>query len=145
MAEGDDHGTLTDWKERCVTLESQLLKFRVQASKIRELLAEKGRKKVVMNCQHSMPQPTAPKYSLKHRELEYGMWGLVHLFAADFEKTWAEPRSGFLDPVVWSLRPGFDGQPAVGSHREALYVGREEAEQDADYAEGRRRNAWNGK
>uniref|UniRef100_A0A8C9VYV0 Pleckstrin homology, MyTH4 and FERM domain containing H2 n=1 Tax=Scleropages formosus TaxID=113540 RepID=A0A8C9VYV0_SCLFO len=41
MAEGDDHGTLTDWKERCVTLESQLLKFRVQASKIRELLAEK--------------------------------------------------------------------------------------------------------
>uniref|UniRef100_A0A8C9QV89 Pleckstrin homology, MyTH4 and FERM domain containing H2 n=1 Tax=Scleropages formosus TaxID=113540 RepID=A0A8C9QV89_SCLFO len=38
---GDDHGTLTDWKERCVTLESQLLKFRVQASKIRELLAEK--------------------------------------------------------------------------------------------------------
>uniref|UniRef100_A0A8C9TVC4 Pleckstrin homology, MyTH4 and FERM domain containing H2 n=1 Tax=Scleropages formosus TaxID=113540 RepID=A0A8C9TVC4_SCLFO len=28
-------------RERCVTLESQLLKFRVQASKIRELLAEK--------------------------------------------------------------------------------------------------------
>ncbi|XP_073753888.1 pleckstrin homology domain-containing family H member 2 isoform X3 [Callorhinus ursinus] len=30
-----------DWKERCVALESQLMKFRVQASKIRELLAEK--------------------------------------------------------------------------------------------------------
>ncbi|XP_069464563.1 pleckstrin homology domain-containing family H member 2 [Ambystoma mexicanum] len=30
-----------DWKERCISLESQLMKFRVQASKIRELLAEK--------------------------------------------------------------------------------------------------------
>ncbi|XP_027721293.1 pleckstrin homology domain-containing family H member 2 isoform X2 [Vombatus ursinus] len=30
-----------DWKERCITLESQLMKFRLQASKIRELLAEK--------------------------------------------------------------------------------------------------------
>ncbi|XP_051017115.1 LOW QUALITY PROTEIN: pleckstrin homology domain-containing family H member 2 [Acomys russatus] len=30
-----------DWKERCVALEAQLMKFRVQASKIRELLAEK--------------------------------------------------------------------------------------------------------
>uniref|UniRef100_A0A8C4SX41 Pleckstrin homology, MyTH4 and FERM domain containing H2 n=1 Tax=Erpetoichthys calabaricus TaxID=27687 RepID=A0A8C4SX41_ERPCA len=30
-----------DWKERCMTLEAQLLKFRVQACKIRELLAEK--------------------------------------------------------------------------------------------------------
>ncbi|XP_076798507.1 pleckstrin homology domain-containing family H member 2 isoform X4 [Arvicanthis niloticus] len=30
-----------DWKERCVALEAQLMKFRVQASKIRELLADK--------------------------------------------------------------------------------------------------------
>uniref|UniRef100_A0A8B9BRU7 Pleckstrin homology domain-containing family H member 2 n=1 Tax=Anser brachyrhynchus TaxID=132585 RepID=A0A8B9BRU7_9AVES len=30
-----------NWKERCLTLESQLMKFRLQASKIRELLAEK--------------------------------------------------------------------------------------------------------
>ncbi|XP_040849929.1 pleckstrin homology domain-containing family H member 2 isoform X2 [Ochotona curzoniae] len=30
-----------DWKERCIALESQLMKFRIQASKIRELLAEK--------------------------------------------------------------------------------------------------------
>ncbi|XP_072491836.1 pleckstrin homology domain-containing family H member 2 isoform X3 [Notamacropus eugenii] len=30
-----------DWKERCIALESQLMKFRLQASKIRELLAEK--------------------------------------------------------------------------------------------------------
>ncbi|KAJ6666947.1 hypothetical protein lerEdw1_018949 [Lerista edwardsae] len=31
----------TNWKERCIALESQLMKFRLQASKIRELLAEK--------------------------------------------------------------------------------------------------------
>ncbi|KAM4772471.1 pleckstrin homology domain-containing family H member 2 [Rhinophrynus dorsalis] len=30
-----------DWEERCITLESQLMKFRVQANRIRELLAEK--------------------------------------------------------------------------------------------------------
>ncbi|XP_053167753.1 pleckstrin homology domain-containing family H member 2 isoform X2 [Hemicordylus capensis] len=30
-----------NWKERCIALESQLIKFRLQASKIRELLAEK--------------------------------------------------------------------------------------------------------
>nr|XP_015218797.1 PREDICTED: pleckstrin homology domain-containing family H member 2 [Lepisosteus oculatus] len=41
MAEGVECAGQVDWKERCVTLESQLLKFRVQASKIRELLAEK--------------------------------------------------------------------------------------------------------
>ncbi|XP_061481371.1 pleckstrin homology domain-containing family H member 2 isoform X2 [Rhineura floridana] len=33
-------GTI-NWKERCIALESQLIKFRLQASKIRELLAEK--------------------------------------------------------------------------------------------------------
>uniref|UniRef100_UPI00398F201D pleckstrin homology domain-containing family H member 2 isoform X2 n=1 Tax=Pristiophorus japonicus TaxID=55135 RepID=UPI00398F201D len=41
MAEGSEMAGNIDWKERCMTLESQLLKFRVQASKIRELLAEK--------------------------------------------------------------------------------------------------------
>ncbi|XP_078413290.1 pleckstrin homology domain-containing family H member 2 isoform X1 [Cetorhinus maximus] len=41
MAEGSDLAGDVDWKDRCMTLESQLLKFRVQASKIRELLAEK--------------------------------------------------------------------------------------------------------
>ncbi|KAJ7341144.1 hypothetical protein JRQ81_004927 [Phrynocephalus forsythii] len=30
-----------NWKERCIALESQLMKFRLQAGKIRELLAEK--------------------------------------------------------------------------------------------------------
>ncbi|XP_036607959.1 pleckstrin homology domain-containing family H member 2 isoform X2 [Trichosurus vulpecula] len=36
----EPEGTV-DWKERCIALESQLMKFRLQASKIRELLAEK--------------------------------------------------------------------------------------------------------
>ncbi|NWV02042.1 PKHH2 protein, partial [Upupa epops] len=41
MAEiSEPEGTI-NWKERCLTLESQLMKFRLQASKIRELLAEK--------------------------------------------------------------------------------------------------------
>uniref|UniRef100_A0A8B9ZWY4 Pleckstrin homology, MyTH4 and FERM domain containing H1 n=1 Tax=Anas zonorhyncha TaxID=75864 RepID=A0A8B9ZWY4_9AVES len=34
-------GFCTDWQKRCIALESQLFKFRLQASKIRELLAEK--------------------------------------------------------------------------------------------------------
>ncbi|XP_062911748.1 pleckstrin homology domain-containing family H member 2-like [Mobula hypostoma] len=41
MAECSEVAGSIDWKERCMTLESQMLKFRVQASKIRELLAEK--------------------------------------------------------------------------------------------------------
>uniref|UniRef100_A0A4W3GV47 Pleckstrin homology, MyTH4 and FERM domain containing H2 n=1 Tax=Callorhinchus milii TaxID=7868 RepID=A0A4W3GV47_CALMI len=41
MAEGLEAAGDIDWKERCMSLESQLLKFRIQASKIRELLAEK--------------------------------------------------------------------------------------------------------
>nr|XP_044993374.1 pleckstrin homology domain-containing family H member 2 isoform X2 [Jaculus jaculus]XP_044993375.1 pleckstrin homology domain-containing family H member 2 isoform X2 [Jaculus jaculus] len=41
MAELSEPEVPVDWKERCVALESQLMKFRVQASKIRELLAEK--------------------------------------------------------------------------------------------------------
>lgn len=36
----DLEGTI-NWKEKCIALESQLMKFRLQASKIRELLAEK--------------------------------------------------------------------------------------------------------
>ncbi|XP_048858663.1 pleckstrin homology domain-containing family H member 2 isoform X2 [Brienomyrus brachyistius] len=41
MAECEGHRAQADWKERCIALETQLLKFRVQASRIRELLAEK--------------------------------------------------------------------------------------------------------
>uniref|UniRef100_A0A2K6NUA6 Pleckstrin homology domain-containing family H member 2 n=1 Tax=Rhinopithecus roxellana TaxID=61622 RepID=A0A2K6NUA6_RHIRO len=41
MAELSESEGPVDWKERCIALESQLMKFRVQASKIRELLAEK--------------------------------------------------------------------------------------------------------
>ncbi|XP_040593629.1 pleckstrin homology domain-containing family H member 2 isoform X2 [Mesocricetus auratus] len=41
MAELSEPEGPVDWKERCVALEAQLMKFRVQASKIRELLAEK--------------------------------------------------------------------------------------------------------
>ncbi|XP_066863772.1 pleckstrin homology domain-containing family H member 2 isoform X2 [Kogia breviceps] len=41
MAELSETEGPVDWKERCVALEFQLMKFRVQASKIRELLAEK--------------------------------------------------------------------------------------------------------
>lgn len=41
MAELSESEGPVDWRERCVALESQLMKFRVQASKIRELLAEK--------------------------------------------------------------------------------------------------------
>lgn len=32
-----------DWQKRCIALEMQLLRFRLQAGKIRELLAEKVR------------------------------------------------------------------------------------------------------
>lgn len=43
MAELPETEGPIDWKERCIALETQLMKFRVQASKIRELLAEKVR------------------------------------------------------------------------------------------------------
>lgn len=43
MAELSEPEGTVNWKERCLTLESQLMKFRLQASKIRELLAEKVR------------------------------------------------------------------------------------------------------
>uniref|UniRef100_A0A8D0GKU6 Pleckstrin homology, MyTH4 and FERM domain containing H2 n=1 Tax=Sphenodon punctatus TaxID=8508 RepID=A0A8D0GKU6_SPHPU len=41
MAEFSELKGAVNWKERCIALESQLMKFRVQASKIRELLADK--------------------------------------------------------------------------------------------------------
>ncbi|XP_069881590.1 pleckstrin homology domain-containing family H member 2 isoform X1 [Dipodomys merriami] len=41
MAELSEPEGPVNWKERCMALESQLMKFRVQASKIRGLLAEK--------------------------------------------------------------------------------------------------------
>uniref|UniRef100_A0A8C3LMZ2 Pleckstrin homology, MyTH4 and FERM domain containing H1 n=1 Tax=Chrysolophus pictus TaxID=9089 RepID=A0A8C3LMZ2_CHRPC len=37
----EENGSCMDWQKRCLALESQLFKFRLQASKIRELLAEK--------------------------------------------------------------------------------------------------------
>ncbi|KAM9291178.1 pleckstrin homology domain-containing family H member 1 [Morus bassanus] len=36
-----ENGSCMDWQKRCLALESQLFKFRLQASKIRELLGEK--------------------------------------------------------------------------------------------------------
>lgn len=35
-----------DWQKQCLALETQLFKFRLQAGKIRELLAEKVRQKL---------------------------------------------------------------------------------------------------
>lgn len=43
-----------DWQERCVALEMQLLRFRLQAGKIRELLAEKVRSKREKRCEASL-------------------------------------------------------------------------------------------
>lgn len=37
-----------DWQKRCIALEMQLLRFRLQAGKIRELLAEKVREEIHM-------------------------------------------------------------------------------------------------
>ncbi|MBN3273031.1 PKHH2 protein, partial [Polyodon spathula] len=60
MAEGLEAASPVDWKERCTTLETQLLKFRIQASKIRELLAEKftvsARKTVLFSYTKYGPQ-----------------------------------------------------------------------------------------
>lgn len=39
-----------DWQKRCIALEMQLLRFRLQAGKIRELLAEKVREKGHHSC-----------------------------------------------------------------------------------------------
>ncbi|XP_063047989.1 pleckstrin homology domain-containing family H member 2 [Engraulis encrasicolus] len=41
MAEGEDCSTIAEWKERCITLETLLFKFREQIMKIRQLTAEK--------------------------------------------------------------------------------------------------------
>lgn len=45
-----------DWQKRCVALEMQLLRFRLQAGKIRELLADKVRRKSIMGkmANHSL-------------------------------------------------------------------------------------------
>lgn len=42
-----------DWQKRCIALEMQLLRFRLQAGKIRELLAEKVREKSIMGSMAS--------------------------------------------------------------------------------------------
>ncbi|XP_063008152.1 pleckstrin homology domain-containing family H member 2 isoform X3 [Melospiza melodia melodia] len=54
MAELSEPEGTVNWKERCLTLESQLMKFRLQASKIRELLAEKMQQleKQVIDADH---------------------------------------------------------------------------------------------
>ncbi|KAM4693408.1 pleckstrin homology domain-containing family H member 2 [Discoglossus pictus] len=41
MAELSESEGPVDWEERCMSLEAQLIKFRIQANRIRELLAEK--------------------------------------------------------------------------------------------------------
>lgn len=41
MAEGEESMSQEDWKEKCMVLETLLLKFRVQIIKIRELTADK--------------------------------------------------------------------------------------------------------
>uniref|UniRef100_A0A671Z120 Pleckstrin homology domain containing, family H (with MyTH4 domain) member 1 n=1 Tax=Sparus aurata TaxID=8175 RepID=A0A671Z120_SPAAU len=40
-AQSESEGADVDWQKRCIALEMQLLRFRLQAGKIRELLAEK--------------------------------------------------------------------------------------------------------
>lgn len=42
-----------DWQKRCIALEMQLLRFRLQAGKIRELLAEKVRVKSIMGSSYT--------------------------------------------------------------------------------------------
>ncbi len=40
-----------DWQKRCIALEMQLLRFRLQAGKIRELLAEKVGEKITEHAE----------------------------------------------------------------------------------------------
>lgn len=47
-ASGTVGAASVDWQKRCVALELQLLRFRLQAGKIRELLAEKVKEKSIM-------------------------------------------------------------------------------------------------
>uniref|UniRef100_A0A673YSU9 Pleckstrin homology domain containing, family H (with MyTH4 domain) member 1 n=1 Tax=Salmo trutta TaxID=8032 RepID=A0A673YSU9_SALTR len=51
---GYNSQTHVDWQKRCVALEMQLLRFRLQAGKIRELLAEKVREREgqLIDCEH---------------------------------------------------------------------------------------------
>uniref|UniRef100_A0A670XPR0 Pleckstrin homology, MyTH4 and FERM domain containing H2 n=1 Tax=Pseudonaja textilis TaxID=8673 RepID=A0A670XPR0_PSETE len=54
MADFLEPERIINWKERCMVMESQLMKFRLQASKIRELLAEKMQQleKQVIDADH---------------------------------------------------------------------------------------------
>lgn len=58
-----------DWQQRCVALEMQLLRFRIQAGKIRELLAEKvrhrGKECSLMITLLQADQPTKALYPQK--------------------------------------------------------------------------------
>lgn len=58
-----------DWQQRCVALEMQLLRFRIQAGKIRELLAEKvrhrGKECSLMITLLQADQPTKVLYPQK--------------------------------------------------------------------------------
>lgn len=61
VAENGNGGS--DWQKRCVVLESQLYRFRLQACKIRELLAEKVSGKLVAlraGGRHSAPRALFP-------------------------------------------------------------------------------------
>ncbi|MGH0187748.1 UNVERIFIED_CONTAM: hypothetical protein FKN15_038245 [Acipenser sinensis] len=53
MADVMETGGSVDWQKRCVALETQLLKFRLQASKIRELLAERVNAWLDLQYNHS--------------------------------------------------------------------------------------------
>lgn len=53
-----ENGSCMDWQKRCLVLESQLFKFRLQASKIRELLAEKVRQRwLLLLCNELWHKP----------------------------------------------------------------------------------------
>lgn len=52
-ASGTVGAASVDWQKRCVALEMQLLRFRLQAGKIRELLAEKVSEKSIMGSMAS--------------------------------------------------------------------------------------------
>lgn len=49
-----------DWQKRCIALETQLLKFRLQAGKIRELLAEKVRGEILVVTSRACRSSTGP-------------------------------------------------------------------------------------
>uniref|UniRef100_A0A3P8SQ59 Pleckstrin homology domain containing, family H (with MyTH4 domain) member 1 n=1 Tax=Amphiprion percula TaxID=161767 RepID=A0A3P8SQ59_AMPPE len=59
-----------DWQKRCVALEMQLLRFRLQAGKIRELLAEKVREKSIMGSTVSSTEPVRSSNCLKSANIQ---------------------------------------------------------------------------